>query len=188
VGGNDALRARLHRPLPDLAVWLRPSDPPIAIIAESGGRREDREKLVLEGWRDAILHGQYAAVQYHCASASVVHWISRMAERTQLTSPAFVATVQMNAEQIAALPPAATDVDEQPAGKSHRSDGPAPLGDDQVQIAAVPAQLTRAAVQPEPPARPSPEDETPEAAAEREQRYREIFGIREPQPRRLWRR
>lgn len=36
--------------LPDLAVWLNSSEPPVAVIAESGGRREDRQKMILEGW------------------------------------------------------------------------------------------------------------------------------------------
>ena len=63
--------------LPDLVVWLKPSGPPwaviavIAVIAESGGRREDRQKLMLEGWRDAVPGGRYAGVRYDCASASV---------------------------------------------------------------------------------------------------------------------
>jgi hypothetical protein len=61
-----AVRARCERGytelLPDLAVWLKRSDPPIAVIAESGGRREDRQKMILEGWRDGILSGRYAGV------------------------------------------------------------------------------------------------------------------------------
>ena len=67
--------------LPDLAVWLERSEPPVAVIAESGGRREDRQKMILEGWRDAILSGRYAAVHYDCASQSVAHWISRLAKK-----------------------------------------------------------------------------------------------------------
>jgi hypothetical protein len=35
--------------LPDLVGWARPSAP-VALIAESGGRREDRQKLILEAW------------------------------------------------------------------------------------------------------------------------------------------
>ena len=81
--------------LPDLAVWLKRSAPPVAVIAESGGRREDRQKMILEGWRDGILSGRYAGVHYHCASASVAHWISRLAKKVWLTGPTFVAAVQM---------------------------------------------------------------------------------------------
>jgi len=33
--------------LPDLAVWLERSAPPVAVVAESGGRREDRQKMGL---------------------------------------------------------------------------------------------------------------------------------------------
>lgn len=77
--------------LPDLAVWLKRSGPPIAVIAESGGRREDRQKMILEGWGDAILAGRYAAVLYDCANGSVAHWISRLAKKARLTGPTFVA-------------------------------------------------------------------------------------------------
>jgi hypothetical protein len=93
------------------------------VLAESGGRREDRQKMILEGWRDGILSGRYAGVRYHCASASVAHWISRLAKKVWLTSPTFVAAVQMSAEEIAALSPAVDDVDElhvskpQPSGR-----------------------------------------------------------------------
>lgn len=34
--------------LPDVAVWLEGSKTPGAVIAESGGRREDRQKMILE--------------------------------------------------------------------------------------------------------------------------------------------
>ncbi len=58
------------RRLPDLAVWLNGSKPPGAEIAESDGRREDRQKMILEGWRNAIWSGHYIAVGYDCASPS----------------------------------------------------------------------------------------------------------------------
>jgi hypothetical protein len=103
-----AVRARRERGyaelLPDLAVWLKRSEPPVAVIAESGGRREDRQMMILEGWRDRILSGRYAGVHYHCASASVALWISRLAKKVRLSGPTFVAAVQMSAEEIAALP------------------------------------------------------------------------------------
>ena len=51
--------------LPDLAVWLKRSEPPVAVIAESGRRREDHQKMILGGWRDAILSGRYAGVHDH---------------------------------------------------------------------------------------------------------------------------
>ncbi len=93
--------------LPDLAVWLKQSAPPVAMIAESGGRREDRQKMILEGWRDALLSGRYGGVLYDCANASVAHWINRLAKKARLTGPRFVAGVQMNANEVAALRPAA---------------------------------------------------------------------------------
>jgi hypothetical protein len=70
---------------PDLAVWLKRSGPPVAVVAESGGRREDRQQLILEGWRDAIQAGRYAAVRYDCASASVTRWITRWPTRSGLS-------------------------------------------------------------------------------------------------------
>ena len=175
--------------LPDLAVWLKRSAPPVAVIAESGGRREDRQEMILEGWRDGILSGRYAGVHYHCANESVAHWISRLAKKVQLSGPAFVAAAQMTAEEIAALPPAAAADDELPASKPELSaEAPRPR-DEHIQIATIHASPPPAPVQmklPEPPQEPEPE--TPEAAAERERRYREIFGIPEPRLRRRWRR
>jgi hypothetical protein len=93
-----AVRMRCERgyteQLPDLAIWLKRSAPPVAVIAESGGRREDRQKMILQGWHDAILSGRYGAVRYECANASVAHWINRLAKKVDLTAPAFVAAVQ----------------------------------------------------------------------------------------------
>lgn len=173
--------------LPDLAVWLNGSKPPGAVIAESGGRREDRQKMILEGWRDAISSGRYIAVRYDCANPSVAHWIARLAKKVGLTDSAFMAGVQTNAEQITALSPAAPDdepaIDEaMPSGESE----PAP--DDEVWTVPVRAPGPWEPVQLAPPEPPAPEPETAEAAAERERRYREIFGIDEPKSRRRWRR
>ena len=174
--------------LPDLAVWLKRSVPPVAVIAESGGRREDRQKMILEGWRDAIMARRYAAVLYDCASVSVTLWITRLAKKVWLTPPAFSAAVQPSAEEIAALSPAALDdeptFDEaRPSGDCARAQG------EEVHTAPARAPAPREPVQlapPEPP--PAPEPETAEAAAERERHYREIFGMDEQKPRRRWRR
>ena len=186
------VRARCERGytdlLPDLAVWMKRSEPPVAVIAESGGRREDRQKMILDAWHDAILSGRYAGVHYHCASASVAHWISRLAKKVRLSGPTFVAAVQMGAEEVAALSTAADDVDELPVSTRQRSLGPTPPRDEQVLAAPVRAPLTPAPVRPEPAAPPAPAAETPEAAAERKRRYREVFGPPEPTARRRWRR
>jgi hypothetical protein len=174
--------------LPDLAVWLKRSGAPVAVIAESGGRREDRQKMILEGWRDGILSGRYAGVHYHCASASVALWISRLGKKVRLSGPAFVSAVQMSAEEIPALSPAAAE--DEPAFDCARPSGEsAPARGDEVWTASVRAPTPRELVQlarPEPP--PALEPVTAEAAAERERRYREIFGINDPKPRRRWRR
>jgi hypothetical protein len=174
--------------LPDLAVWLNGSKPPGAVIAESGGRREDRQKMILEGWRDAIWSGRYIAVRYDCASPSVAHWIARLAKKVGLTDSAFMATVQTTAEEITALSPAA--LDDEPALDETKSSAESALApDEEAQVAPARAPAPPEPVQPTPPEpAPAPEPETTEAAAERERRYREIFGIDEHKPRRRWRR
>jgi hypothetical protein len=173
--------------LPDLVVWLNRSAPPVAVIAESGGRREDRQKMILEGWHNGILSGRYAAVHYHCASASVAHWINRLAKKVGLTGREFRGEVQMTAEEIAALPPAADDPDELASDGQLRNRDTEPPGDEQVPI--LPAgRVPAPAAEKLPEPAPEPYRETPEAAAKRERAYREIFGLEEPQRRRRWRR
>jgi hypothetical protein len=144
--------------------------------------------MILEGWRDAILAGRYLAVRYDCTSTSVVHWINSLAKKVGLTGPSFSAVLQPSAEEIAALPPAAADGDEPPITKPQPSAEAAPPRDEQPRIAAVRAAAPSASVHmslPELP--PQPKPETAEAAAERERRYREIFEIPQPNPRRRWR-
>jgi hypothetical protein len=159
--------------LPDLAVWLKRSGPPLALISESGGRREDRQKKVLEGWRDAVYAGQYSAVLYDCANDSVAHWISRLAEKVRLTRSEFSVVVQARAEEIGTLAPAA-DNDVPPASSSDTDTPSAPeVAIDPVRTPALSVRVP--AVRPAEPQEPDPE--TPEEAAERERRYREIFGI-----------
>ncbi len=171
--------------LPDLAVWLSSSGPPIAVVAESGGRREDRQQWILEGWRDALYASQYSAVLYDCANESVARWIHRLAKKVRLARSEFNAVVQPRADEIAALSPAADDVDV-PTDRSADGEPSSARG---VQIE--PAQG------PEPPspihpaqvaAAAEPRPETPEEAAERERRYREIFGIPSPSRADGWRR
>jgi hypothetical protein len=174
--------------LPDLAVWLKRSAPPVAVIAESGGRREDRQKMILEGWHNGILSGRYSGVHYHCASASVAQWISRLAKKLGLIGRTFRVEVQMTAEEIAALLPVANDPDELPSDQQLRSRDTEPPGDDQVPILAARAMLPAPAPEKLPEPAPEPYRETPEAAAKRERAYREIFGLDEPQRRRRWRR
>jgi hypothetical protein len=171
--------------LPDLAVWLKPSGLPIALISESGGRREDRQKKILEGWRDAVYAGQYSAVLYDCANDSVAHWISRLAAKVRLTRSEFGVVIQARAEEIRTLAPAADDRDE-----SLRSSSDTNMpSSSQIEIeptrTPLPTVRIPAAQAAEPP---KPDLETPEEAAERERRYREIFGIPEPRSRRRWRR
>ncbi|HTP23229.1 MAG TPA: hypothetical protein VMJ65_26715 [Solirubrobacteraceae bacterium] len=174
--------------LPDLAVWLKRSGPPIALISESGGRREDRQKKILEGWRNAVYAGQYSAVLYDCANDSVAHLISRLAAKVQLTRSKFGVVIQARAQDIATLSPAATD-DE--AALSHPQNSPkaAPAIDKVIDTTDARAPVSVAPAPPEQSEpRAAPEAETAEEAAERERRYREIFGTPEPKRRRPWRR
>jgi hypothetical protein len=178
-----------RKQLPDLAVWRRGAERPVAIVGEEGHRREDRQRMILEGWRDAIWAEQYAAVQYDCANAAAAAKIRRIATRAQLSPPKFIAAAQRTADEIRSIGPDPA-VDEPapatPASAPQPEGGSDGLSDGrQLRLvpAAASAQVSRAA----PPPPPEPE-ESPEAAAERERRYREIFGIPEPKPRRRWRR
>lgn len=175
--------------LPDLAVWLGDGAAPAAIVVEAGYRREDRQRMILEAWRTAIHSGRYAGVRYDCAGEPTVRQIARLAKKAGLTG-AFLATAQMTGEQIAAIKP--TPPREEPVDEL--VDGPAsvpgvdrqePERDEEdepvVELGSPPA-----AVEPAPIV--SPPAETPEAAAERERRYREIMGYPEPKRRRWHRR
>lgn len=146
--------------------------------------------MILEGWRDGILSGSYSGVHYHCASASVAHWISRLAKKVWLTGPAFVSAAQMSAEEIAALSPAATDEEPRPAAWPEDAAQP---NDEETEITVTRASLPPAPVAvalPEPPSplEPEPEPETAEAAAARDEFIRELlYGPAEPQRRWRWR-
>ena len=75
--------------------------------------------MILEGWCNAIWSGRYTAVRYDCASPSVAHWITRLANKVGLTASEFTAGVQTTAEQITALSPATPD--DEPAVDEARS-------------------------------------------------------------------
>jgi hypothetical protein len=174
--------------LPDVAVWLERSKTPGAVIAESGGRREDRQKMILEGWRDAVWSGRYLGVRYDCVSPSVARWIHRLAKKVGLTDSDFTAAVQMTAEQIAALPPAAPD-DEPATDEAMPSDNPERAPVQQLQTAPIQAPEPREPTQlPPPEPAPAPEPQTAEAAAERERVICEVLGMDGPKRRRRWRR
>jgi hypothetical protein len=174
--------------LPDLVGWVKPSPHPVAVIAESGGRREDRQRMILEGWRDAVWAGRYVAVRYDCANASVARWIARLAKKIGLDRPKFAAHVQTTAEEVAALS-AAAEADE-PTGDESQL----PADGDQAisrpnHAAPVPLPSPPPPSQPVLPASVSASvPETAEDATERIRRYREIFGMDEEKPRRRWRR
>ncbi len=151
------------------------------MIAESGGRREDRQKMILEGWRDAVQSGRYAAVYYDCASSSVARWISRLAKKIWLTASEFHAAVQMNAEEIAALAPAAAEDEQAVHDQQCGSDtGPArqkAASTRPVRSVALTEPVSMQLEMPEAP--PAPQPQTAEAVEARERVYREIFGLTE---------
>jgi hypothetical protein len=89
-----------HDRVPDLAVWLPDAERPIAVIVESGHRRDDRQRRILEGWRDAVHAGQYARIRYDCTSASVAQRIKRLADKAWLRSPKFVAAARLTGDEI----------------------------------------------------------------------------------------
>ena len=144
--------------------------------------------MILEGWCDAIWSGRYVAVRYDCASPSVAHWITCLANRVGLTGSAFTAVVQDDRGADRRALPAPPD--DEPAfdeamssAESDRAPG------DELQTAQVQAPVPPDLDQPAPPKPPpAPEPESAEAAAERERRYREILGMDEQKPRRRWRR
>ena len=117
-----AVKARCERgyteQLPDLAVWLERSGPPVAVIAESGGRREDRQKMILEGWPTQSCPDATPPFTT-TAPASVAHWINRLAKKVGLTGRTFHVEVQLTAEEIAALSPAANDEPETTEPRPH---------------------------------------------------------------------
>lgn len=104
------------------------------MIAESGGRRDDRQKMILEGWRDAIWSGRYLALRCDCASPSVARWITRLAKKVGLTDADFTAVVQTTAEHIAALPPA-TAAESTATDETKPSDEPARTPGEEAQTA-----------------------------------------------------
>ena len=150
-----------------LPVWPQGSELPVAVIGETGQRRADRQRMILEGWRNAIWSGRYAGVRYDCASALVAQRITRLAEKVQLTAPEFVAVGQSTAEEIAAIIPAA---EADPPAPDRRPLPPvtevdvADNVDDVRPLGAMRPQETLTTTRPEPPT--SPEPESPEAAAE----------------------
>jgi hypothetical protein len=177
-----------RKQLPDLAVWRQGAERPVAIVGDEGHRREDRQRMILEGWRDAIWVEQYDGVQYDCANAAAAAKIRRIAKRAQLSPPKFIAAAQRTADEIRSISPDPA-VDEPASVTPARAPEPetADGQSDGRQVQIVPTVAPAPVNRPSAPPPPEPE-ESPEAAAERERRYREIFGIAEPKPRRRWRR
>ena len=179
-------RSASHDWLPDLAVWLPDSNLPVAVIVESGHRREDRQRRILEAWQSAVQSGRYSGVRYDCASASVAQRIKRLANKLWLRSPEFVAAAQLTRDEILEL------IAEDPEPVDSIGSEPSQL----VEVVAGPTDGDNGAAGPQAPTPMSAPAETRaesppaprEPPGDAAEKYREIFGIPEPGPRRRWRR
>jgi hypothetical protein len=193
-GERWAVPARCERgsttQLPDLAAWVDGRQAPVAVIAECGGRREDRQRWILESWGDAIRSGDYCAVRYECESEAVVRWITRLAKKVGLAGAGFTATVQSSAAEIAAMSPELARA-EAAARETARLAATEPPSD---RLREPPAREPPSPEPSLPPAAPVVAADEPvpvlgsesdEASAERVQHWREILGMDEA-PRRRW--
>ncbi len=79
-------RCGISRRLPDLAVWAPGSPLPAGLVIEHGVRRQQRRRVVLEGWQAAINAERYARVQYDCNSPVLAGQITQLAAQIGLTS------------------------------------------------------------------------------------------------------
>jgi hypothetical protein len=177
--------------LPDLAIWVEPYELPCAVIVESGNRRNDRQNMILKGWRDAIHNGHYARVQYDCSSRSGAERIRQLAKQVSLDESTFSAIVQPTADQITALPPA-DQTSEQPAPEPEPVPAPARPAEEPSRLAPIRRPAPYVREQSEPPARWSPTPETAQEHDARKQRYHDLLGtydsLQEETPQRRWRR
>jgi len=117
---------------------------------------------------------------------------NRLARKVWLTPPDFSVIVQTSAEEIATLTRGDEEREGQATDQSETTGSAAtPTANGKASSAPIDVPASAASVpaaptaEPERPARPP---ETPEESAERERRYREMFGIVEPKRRRRWRR
>jgi hypothetical protein len=170
-------RGGISRRLPDLAVWPPQSSVPAGLVIEHGVKREQRRRLVLEGWQAAINAGRYARVQYDCSSPWVARELTRIAEQIGLGAPQFCAVQQTPPEQIAELPPAKPDP---PAAPAEIETPPAVIS-----APAAPQPASKVELTPSLPQEPA---QTPEQAAERQRMINQVLGYDDPKPRRRWRR
>jgi hypothetical protein len=180
--------ARRYR-LPDLAVWLHASKPPVALVMDAGLARADRQRAILEGWRDAIHSGQYLGIRYECTSESVADRVAYLAAKVHLAAHEFLATVQPTRDEILELANASPGPEESalPTAKA-RAESREATEAVQLSLLSTPA-LTEAATRASSPApAPTPQPREPESSVAQEQReqiLRDLLGIREPK--RRWR-
>jgi hypothetical protein len=187
-GEGGATRGRL----PDLAAWLHASKPPVALVVDSGLARADRQRAILEGWRDAIHSGQYLGVRYECTSESVTDRVFHLAEKVHLDEREFLAVVQPRGDEILGPANASPDPGESalPTAEANAESREATEAV-QLSLLSAPALTPAATRAPSPapaPTQPQRELEPPLAGEERELVYRELLGIKEPKRRRWARR
>lgn len=169
-------RGGTSRRLPDLVFWPASDDRlPVAVVVEHGAPKPRRERAALEGWKGSIAAGQYAQVRY-VARRTAAGRVGRLATQLGLTETQFTARERMVTDE----PSPPTELIE---SHPEASAPPEPA------TATVPSRLrpSTAYVAP-PPSRPPEPAETPEQAAQRQKRIRELLGQDEPAPRRRWRR
>jgi len=165
-------RGGVSRRLPDLAVWAPESRLPAALVIEHGVKREQRRRLVLEGWQAAINAQQYARVQYDCSSPVLARQLAQIAAQIGLTRHQFQAVEQAPLQQITQLPAAG-------AAPPATETLPAP-------VCAPVAPQPASKVDPG-PSLPQEPAQTPERVAERQRMIDEVLGYAALKPRRWWR-
>lgn len=183
-GEGGASRGRL----PDLAVWLSASKSPVALVVDAGLARADRQRAILEGWRDAIDSGQYLGVRYECTSESVADRVFHLAEKVHLDEREFLAVVQPRRDEILGLASEGSGAEE-PVLSTAEAKAETRESTEAVQLSllSTPA-LTAAATRAPSPTPQPPEPESQVAQEQREQLLRELLGVKEPTRRRCARR
>jgi hypothetical protein len=183
-----------HGLLPDLAVWSGPDAPvPFALMIDSGFKRSGRQRAILEAWRAAIHSGQYWGVRYDCTSEQAARKITNLGQKVGLPGAAFLAAKQTSPAEIAAIEPKQGQdqaiAAARPPAIDSQEHSEADCEPEQTPDDGKTESFDHEPERKEPPPATRSLPESPEAAAERERSYREIFGIPEPKPkRRLWRR
>ena len=176
-----------HKQLPDLAVWRRGADAAGRDHRREGHRREDRQRLILEGWRDAVLVRTLHRRPIRLRQRAGRRADGAPGQEGPLHTPGVHRQGAGWSRRDRQRSPRQPNSKTPPRPRGGFAKGGTADGLDGRQLQLIPQPAPSTAIKREPP--PPPErDESPEAVAERERLYREIMGIPDPKPRRLWRR